>query len=268
MGTASLPMYDLPEVAAATDAWWRAIAAALERQGVEDAPRRLARGVDTVRLWRAPDLLFSQTCGYPLTHAFKDRLRVIVTPTYDAPGCEGARYCSLIVVRRDDPARELEDLRGRTAAVTHRTSHSGYSALRAAVAHLARRGRFFGQVVESGAHAASLSLLAAGEVDVCAADCVAYALLERHRPASLERLRVLARSPSAPGLPYVTRGDADEALRARLRGAVFAALEDPGLAATREALLIAGAEVLCESEYQRIVELEQRAEALGYAQVA
>ena len=268
MGIANLVMYDLPEVAAANDAMWSGMARALAREGLDATPRALTRGVDLDQLWRGSELLFSQTCGYPLMNAFKGEMKVIATPVYDAPGCEGSDYCSHIIVRADDPARDLSDLRGRTAAITHTASQSGYSALRATVAHLADRGRFFGKVVESGGHPNSLALVAAGEVDVCATDSVTHALLARHRPEALDGLRVLARSPAAPGLPYVTRAEADDDRLARLRGALFAALEDPGLASAREALLITGAEVLPENAYQRIVDLEQRAEELGYAKVA
>ena len=200
MGIANLAMYDLPEVAAANDALWSGMARALAREGLDGAPGALTRGVDLDRLWRSPELLFSQTCGYPLTHAYKDAFRLVATPIYDAPGCDGTDYVSLIVVRVEDPARELSDLRGRAAAVTHTASQSGYSALRATVAHLAHQGRFFGKVVESGGHPNSLALVAAGEVDVCATDCVTHALLARHRPEALDGLRVLAHSP-APACP-------------------------------------------------------------------
>jgi len=198
----------------------------------------------------------------------KGALKVVATPVYDAPGCAGPDYCSQIVVRADDPARDLAELRGRSAAITHSASQSGYSALRATVAHLADQGRFFGKVVESGGHPNSLALVAAGEADVCATDSVTHALLARHRPEALEGLRVLTRSPAAPGLPYVTRAGADDDRMARLRRALFAALDDPGLASARAALLIAGAEIWPETAYQRIVDLERRAEELGYAQVA
>ena len=268
MAIANLAMYDLPEVAAANDALWSGMARALAREGLDGAPGALTRGVDLDRLWRSPELLFSQTCGYPLTHAYKDAFRLVATPIYDAPGCDGTDYVSLIVVRVEDPARELSDLRGRAAAVTHTASQSGYSALRATVAHLAHQGRFFGKVVESGGHPNSLALVAAGEVDVCATDCVTHALFARHRPEALVGLRVLARSPAAPGLPYVTRAAADDELVARLRAALFAALDDPDLAAAREALLLAGAEVLPISAYQPILAMEAQARALGYAEVA
>ena len=268
MSIANLAMYDLPEVAAANDALWSGMARALAREGLDGAPRALTRGVDLDQLWRGSELLFSQTCGYPLTHAYKDALRLVATPVYDAPGCNGTDYVSLIVVREADPVRQLSELRGRTAAITHTASQSGYSALRATVAHLAHQGRFFGKVVESGSHLNSLALVAAGEVDVCATDCVTHALLARHRPEALDGLRVLARSPAAPGLPYVTRARADDELVARLRAALFAALEDPDLAAARAALLLVGAEVLPISAYQPILAMAAQARALGYAEVA
>ena len=261
-------MYDLPEVAAATDAIWSGLARALAREGVPDVPDRLTRGPDSQASWLAPDLLFSQTCGYPLTHALHGRVRVVATPTYDCAGCDGPAYSSAIVVRADDPARGLEDLRGRNAAINAPVSQSGYSALRAAVAPLARDGRFFGRVVQSGEHAASLALVRGGEADVCAVDCVTHALLARHRSAAVDGLRVLATSPMAPGLPYVTRATAADDLLARLRAALFAALDDPELAAAREAVFLTGAEVLPDTAYDRILELERDAESRGYPQLA
>ncbi len=268
MSIANLAMYDLPEVAEANDAFWAGMSRALSREGLDDVPAALTRGVDLDRLWRGPELLFSQTCGYPLLHAYKDALRMVAIPVYDAAGCQGPDYVSMIVVREEDPVRGLADLRGRTAAVNSATSQSGYSALRASVAHLAHQGRFFGKVVQSGGHLNSLALVAAGEADVCATDCVTHALLARHRPGALAGLRVLARSPAAPGLPYVTRAAAGDDLVARLRAALFVTLEDPGLASAREALLLTGAEVLPLSVYRPILEMEARAEALGYAEVA
>jgi len=268
MSLASLGMYDLPEIAAATDAWWAGLARALRREGVADVPARLTRDRTAHAMWRAPDLLLSQTCGYPLTHEFAGRLRVVATPCYDCAGCAGPDYRSLIVVRAEDVARTLADLRGRVAAANAADSQSGYSALRAEVAPLAKSGRFFSTVTMSGGHAASLALVAGGQADVCAVDCVTHALLTRHRPAAVAGLRVLGRTVAAPGLPYVTRANAGDELVERLRAAVFAALADPELAAAREALLIAGAETLPETGYQRIVEIEHAARAHGYAQLA
>ena len=268
MSIASLTMYDLPDVTAATDAWWAGLARAMRREGIEDVPDGLRRDDDVKPTWRAPDLLFSQTCGYPLMHEFAGQLRVVATPHFDCPGCEGPRYCSLVIVRADDTASALDDLRGRVATANGPDSQSGYSALRGTIAPLARSGRFFSEVVISGGHANSLALVAEGKADVCAVDCVTHALLSRHRPGAVANLRVLGPSVDAPGLPYVTRASASDDLLQRLRAALFAALDDPGLAAVRETLLIAGAEVLPEGAYDRIIEIENDSKALGYARLA
>ncbi len=268
MTTVSLPMYDLPEAERATDAWWSGLARAMSREGLPEVPDRLTRGRSFAELWRDPDLLFSQTCGYPLTHAYKDDLRLVATPVFAAPGCQGASYCSLVVVRDDDPAQTPTDLKGRVAAFNSSDSQSGYSALRAVMAPYSEDGKVFARTIQSGSHAESLAIVARGDADVCTVDCVTHALLARYRPASVNGLRVLAESPGAPGLPYVTRAGLDDDRLARLRAALFAALDDSGLAEARAALLIAGAEIMPETAYDRILEIERTAADLGYSKLA
>lgn len=262
---ASLPMYDLPEVRAATDAWWRGLARAFGRAGVHGAPDHLTRGAGARRLWRARDLLFSQTCGYPLTHALAGRVRVVATPSYAAPECDGVDYRSLLFVRADDPAADLAALRGRVAAINGTDSHSGCNILRAMVAPLTQGARFFDSVVVSGSHAASLGLVRRGKADLCAVDCVTHALLARHRPAAVAGLRQLARSPTAPGLPYVTAAATEADELARLRDGLEEALAHPHLAEARRTLLISGVRVLPERAYQSIVAFERAAERAGCA---
>ena len=268
MSIASLPMYDLPEVARATNAWWAGLARAFAGEGLDDVPDRLTRAETSAATWRAPDLLLSQTCGYPLTHEYKDDLRLVATPAYGVRGCKGPAYCSLIMVRDNDPVAELAGLRGRIAASNSRESQSGCSALRAAIAPLSDGTAFFAEVVMSGGHAQSLDLVARGEADVCAVDCVTHALLARYRPEAVHGLRCLAESPAAPGLPYVTRVGLDEDSLARLRAGLRAALDDPALAEPRAALFIEGAEVLPSDAYGRILELERMARDLGYPELA
>jgi len=268
MAVASLPMYDLPEVRAATDGWWQGLAQAFRREGIEDVPTRLDRASDYRESWHRPDLMFSQTCGYPLTHALAGRLEVLATPCYAADGCKGPSYCSFIIVGEGLPAATIADLRGARAAINARDSQSGYSALRSAIAPHARKGRFFSSVTESGSHIASLELVASGSVDVAAIDCVTHAMLARYRPAVLRGTRVLMRTVSAPGLPYVTRSGAGADLTDRLRTAVQRAFADPQLLAVRDALLLTGAPVLPPSAYDRITELESAAIAAGYPEIA
>ena len=270
MAVASLPMYDLPELREATDAWWRGLARAFAAEGLEAVPEALERGPSpdgTPGHWRDPDLLFGQTCGYPLTHGLDATLQLVATPRYAAEGCEGADYCSLFVVRRDENAAELGALAGRRAAFNARDSQSGYNCLRAAVARLAGGRPFFSELVETGGHAASLAAVAEERADLAAVDCVTFALLARHAPRRVAGLRVLARSEPAPALPYVTAARRPPEELERLLGGLRRACADPALAEVREALLIRGVERLPRAAYDRIDAMERAAGELDYPEL-
>jgi ABC-type phosphate/phosphonate transport system substrate-binding protein len=259
-------MYDWPEVRLATDALWAAIAAAVRTRGL-DAPEALDRTRPPEDQWRDPDLLFSQTCGYPYATALRGTVRLVATPVYVAEGCEGPAYRSAIVTRAGDPARGLADLRGRTVAYNAPNSQSGYSALRAAVAPLASGKPFFSSVLETGGHLNSMQAVAEGDADCAAIDCVCWSMAEHYRVDLASRLKVIAWSDPAPALPFVTSAlrsdDEVEILRASLQD-VFA---DRGTAATRRALLIAGAEVLEDAAYDAILTMERDTLSAGYPEL-
>jgi ABC-type phosphate/phosphonate transport system substrate-binding protein len=264
---ASLPMYDPPELHRGVDAWWRGIADAFRAEGVDDVPDQLDRAVPVEELWRAPDLLFAQACGYPLLGAWAGHLQYLVTPRYAAPGCEGTNYCSWIVVPANSPAKSIEDLRGARCSINGRISHSGYNALRALVAPLARDGAFFGSVRVSGGHAASLAEVARGDADVASIDCVTYALLSRCRPHVVGATRIIGRTPPAPGLPYVTGIDRSPELRERLCEGLRHAFADAALANVRAELLIDGFDVLPVEQYRCMIDMEHDARRRRYVEL-
>src|SRR5689334_15826049 len=153
---ASLGMYDLPELTAVTDAWWHGLSRHFSAQGFRDLPTSLNRAGDPVDRLKADGLIFAQTCGFPLTHRLKDHVQLLATPRYAVPGCAGATYVSWIVVRRDDPAKTVADLRGKRVAYNDDGSQSGYNTLRGLIAPLAVGGKFFAAAIESGAHRSSM----------------------------------------------------------------------------------------------------------------
>ena len=266
MAIASLGMYALPAIADAIESWWAGLARAFRAAGLESVPERLSAG-DVQDHWRDPALLLSQTCGYPLTHAFAPHLRVVATPAYDAPGCAASRYRSAFVVREDEPAASLAQMAGRRAAANSRDSQSGYSALRHAVGPLAGGRPFFSTVLESGSHGGSMQAVAEGRADLASIDCVTLALHQRHLPALADALRILDFSEAAPGLPYVTAAGRSDEEVARLREGLREAGADPDLAEARQALMITGFEVLPDGAYGKIVEMEKAAQALGYPEL-
>jgi len=264
----ALQMYDLPELKWATDALGQRLLENLRRAGFPEVPGELDRLGDYKEQWTDPGLLLAQTCGFPLVTLLQGKVRYLATPCYAAAFCSGPCYCSLVIVRRDDPATRLADLRGRRAAINRPYSQSGYNGLRHAIAPLARDGRFFGEVVETGGHGASLAAVVEGRADAAAIDAVTFALLARHRPDAIGPVKVIGRTASAPGLPFITRGDASDEDVRRLRQALRDSFADPALSEARQALLIAGLEVLDDGAYAVLTAMEREAAANGYAAVA
>lgn len=243
---AALPMYDWPEIAGATDAFWTTWRDRLRARGV-DAPERLTRDQEAWSIWRAPDLLVAQTCGWPYVSALRKTVRLVATPCYDVPGCEGPRYASWLIVRRDDPAETVEALSGRVAAVNDRQSQSGWRAIGMA-------GVAPGAVRETGAHRASALAVADGQADFAAIDCVSWAHFETVEQAAATRLRHVAATPSAPALPFVTRGDAPDALVATLRETLTDTLHENAGADWRRTLRLSGVESLSDADYAPLLE--------------
>jgi ABC-type phosphate/phosphonate transport system substrate-binding protein len=260
---AALPMYDPPELQAANDALWAAIAARLESDGL-DTPQRLTRGLPLEGVWSDPGLLLAQTCGYPLMTTLRDRVCVVATPRYGAPGCDGPFHRSAVVVRQNDLAASLADLRGRRYALNDLASNTGMNLMRSLIAPLAGGEAFFGAVTVTGAHAASAEAVAVGEADVAAIDCVTFALLQRLRPAVTRPLRVLAWTASSPGLPLITAVATSAGARAAVSRALADTVRDPSLRETREELLLEGFEFLAASCYDAVLDLERSAVAHGY----
>ncbi|MFO1170358.1 MAG: PhnD/SsuA/transferrin family substrate-binding protein [Hyphomicrobiaceae bacterium] len=263
---ASLPMYDWPEVHAAMDRLWAGVAARCRTAGVT-VPDALERRADYQGVWTAPGLVLSQTCGYPYVKSLRGKVALVGAPVYDAEGCSGPTYRSMMIVRRDDAVGAVPGLRGRRAVINGRDSQSGYSALRAIVAPYAGGGRMFSDVSVSGSHRASLRAVAEGRADVATIDAVCWAMAERHEPAAFAGLRVLALSPVAPSLPFVTARTRSAEQRAMLRDALREAIAAQA-AYLRKELLLTGVEPIEDAAYDRIVEIEAESIALGYPEVA
>ncbi len=261
-------MYDLPELQAANDALWAAVAERLVAQGVEGVPDRLTRDVPLEAVWTDPGLLLGQTCGYPLVASLGERVRVVATPRYTAPGCDGALYRSALIVRASDPAIDLADLRGRRAAINDLASNSGMNLLRAEVAPLANGAPFFAAVAITGGHVASVAAVADGQVDLAAIDCITWAHLQRLRPDTTKALRVIAWTKATPGLPLIAAATIDATLLAALRQVLAEVAVDPALVTVRSTLMLDGFATLPEGAYDAILALERDAIAQGYPTLA
>jgi ABC-type phosphate/phosphonate transport system substrate-binding protein len=269
MRLASLVMYaSPPPLAEATATLWDFLSEALKRAGLDEVPAKLDDAVDYHQAWTRPDLLLAQTCGFPYVKHLRGKVKLVATPVYGHPGCDGPLMRSFIVVAKDSAAQSLEDLRGTRAAINQPDSNSGSNLFRASIAPLSRGGRFFSSVIETGGHRNSIAAITAGKADVAAIDCITYGNVLRFDPESLTGVRILAETVNGPGLPFITRADASDAEVALLRQALQQAIAEPSLATVRDALCLKGFAVLSDADYEPLAELERQAQRLGYPVIA
>jgi len=265
MRLASLAMYASPlPLAEATAALWGFLSDALKRAGLKDVPGTLDEAVRYNEAWTHPGLLLAQACGFPYVKHLRGSVRLVATPVYGHPGCDGPSKCSFIVVGRDSSARSLEELRGARAAINEPDSNSGVNLFRAAVAPLARDGRFFSSVIETGGHRNSIAAITAGRAEVAAIDCVTYGNVRRFDPSSLAGVRILTETVKGPGLPLITRADASDGEVSLLRQVLRQAIAEPSLGPVRDVLALKDFAVLSDADYKPLADLERQAQRLEY----
>jgi ABC-type phosphate/phosphonate transport system substrate-binding protein len=265
---ASLPMYNLPEMAAVNTAFWRALAEELRQEGIGNAPDELLTECPPVPDAIRPGTLFTQTCGYPLQTIYQGQYQLLGVPTYDAPGCGEGTHRAFIVVRADSPVERLEDLRGGTFALNSRHSNSGMNLPRVMIARIAAGPRFFSRVIETGSHTASIYLVASGGADAASIDCLTYAFLSDYRPEALVGLRRLAETPESPAIPFVTAADTSPDYVAALQRALSRVVEAPERRPLLNRLRLRHVSVPDPTAYARLLDYEREACALGYGELA
>ncbi|HTI03630.1 MAG TPA: PhnD/SsuA/transferrin family substrate-binding protein [Acidisoma sp.] len=271
--SASLPMYALPEMAAANAALWDALREGLgEEQRAAVLPETLRPAGLALPAAIDRGTLFTQMCGYPLKTLYAGQYQMLGTPLYDLPGCrlrpDGVpTHCSFLVVRAEAPFWTLEQLRGARFAINGRDSNSGMNLPRRLFAPWAQEGRFFADVLVSGSHAASMEMVGSGAADAAAIDCVTFGFATRFRPALTERLRVLAETPASPGIPFVTSVATSPATARRLTALLTGPFPPLALQAALEGLAIHRVAPPHPAAYDAVLAYEAEAAAMGYPEL-
>jgi ABC-type phosphate/phosphonate transport system substrate-binding protein len=267
MRTASLPMYALPEMASANAALWTALERRLRAKGIDTADVGFDDGRRPVPDGIEPGIFFTQICGYPLFKHYRDQGVMLATPQYAVPGCVGSTHRAFFMVRADDPAERLDDLRGRTFGCNSLLSNSGMNLPRLSLARIAGGKPFFSSVVMTGGHVASLERLGERRIDVCSIDNVTWGFLKKFRPIAAKQYRVLEETVSSPSLPFVTSVDTTEADAIAIAEALHELMEDPESADLRGMLELNGLSVPDFAAYEQLGEYEREAADLGFPQI-
>jgi ABC-type phosphate/phosphonate transport system substrate-binding protein len=268
MRRASLPMYNLPEMAAANTRFWDALRDRLAAKGVAVDDIVYDKSRAPVPDGIEPDIFFSQICGYPLYKVFRAKGRVLATPRYGVPGCAGPSHCAFFIVRAAEPAADVLAMKGRVFGCNSLLSNSGMNLPRLTLARLGARAPFFAKVVMTGGHIQSLDRLQAEDIDLCSIDCVTWAFFEAHRPAAAARYRVLGETVASPSLPFITSSATPDDVATTLSDTLRAFCADPATAALRAELRLEGVEDIGAAPYEELAAYEREAARLGYPEIA
>lgn len=217
---ASLGMYDRAECQPANDRLWALIRDELRAAGLP-APDALTRGGGAYwDAWQAPDLILSQTCGFPYRARLHGHVALIGTPDYGVEGCAPGHYRSVFVVRKDNPGTALADFNGARLAFNEGLSQSGWAAPQN---HAAAHGLTLKPYLQTGGHLASARSVAEGKAEIAALDAVTWAMIARWEAFAAD-LKVVDETDPTPGLPYIAALGSDTALMFRAISAAIAAL--------------------------------------------
>jgi len=130
-------------------------------------------------------------------------------------------YLSDVVVRRDSALDAFADLRGASWAYNEPGSHSGYNVVRHPLSQLGFSRGYFGRVVESGSHQASLAMIANGTIDASAIDSTVLEEELRRFPDLESEIRTVATLGPSPMPPWVLHKSVPAALRAAVTRALL-----------------------------------------------
>ena len=260
----ALPMYFPPP--GAVQSFWTALAERLRldaRCAGLDIPQSLQAAEDVHAQWLESDLLLSQACGYPLMTLLKDKVQLVGTLAYDAPGVEGIYCRSQLICRASDARQTLPDFAGSTLAYNDRISQSGYNALRALVAQTTAQSPFFARSIHTGAHYRSIEAVRTGQADLASIDPVSWAHWQRSNPQHDTELRVFGQTASYTGLPLITSLQTPPAVVEALRSGLQALASEPAATGVRAPLLITGFVHTSWADYQICLDWQAEAFAAG-----
>ncbi|MDB4971621.1 MAG: ABC-type phosphate/phosphonate transport system, periplasmic component [Myxococcales bacterium] len=137
-----------------------------------------------------------------------------------------AVYFSDVVVRRDSRFKSFADLRGASWAYNEPRSHSGHNVVCHYLSGIGETSRYFGDIIESGAHQTSLEMIVGGRVDASAIDSTVLEAELRLYPALDSEIRIVATLGPSPMPPWVLHKSVPLELRVALRRVLLEMHED------------------------------------------
>jgi ABC-type phosphate/phosphonate transport system substrate-binding protein len=242
MTIASLAMYPFLPLRSAQTRLWDGV-----RSRLSFAAPELNWEIDPQEASGREDLLFGQTCGWPLVTELDTKVHVVGTFDVDVDGAADGTYCSVLVTGTGESLSDVLHRPDLVVAANSSDSLSGWISLRSAAA---AQGVHLDAVTWTGTHALSVEALRQGANHLASIDAVSWEFLDH------TGLSVVGRGPRIPCLPLVTARSSG-AVIGELRSALFDAVHDPQLADACATLRIRDFLERDLADYGQIVELAE-----------
>jgi phosphonate transport system substrate-binding protein len=182
------------------------------------------------RLFDAGDIQICWICGLPYVwkkDSFPHQYELLAAPVMKANRYQNSPiYFSDVIVPHESPYQKLDDLKGKTWAYNEPRSHSGYNVVRYSLAMRGKTGQFFGKVIETGSHQASLNMILQHEVDGAAIDSTVLELALKNDPYIQAKIKIIDSFGPSPIPPWIVSTQIPIEVRKKLQTLLFCMDQD------------------------------------------
>ncbi len=195
-------------------------------------------------------------CGLLYVHMARHPdcpIEVIAAPVIQGQRYQGRPiYFSDVVVHRDSSYTTFEDLQGCTWAYNERASHSGYNIVQYSLLQQGRTPAYFGSMLKTGGHIASLQVVLERKADATAIDShVLDVLLTRNKDIATQ-VRVIAMLGPSAIPPLVITKNINKHRKQRIKDVLYSMHQDIEAARMLGCGLIARLAPIGDKEYDGI----------------
>ena len=166
-------------------------------------------------------------------------------------------YYSYTIVPTESPAQTFADLRGATFAFTDPISNTGTLVPTYLLGQMGETpDTFFGEYIYTYSHDRSIEAVADGLVDGAAVDSLIYDYMRATNDPAIDGTRILETSEPYGIPPVVVNPDIDPELKRELRSILLEMHADPAGRAILAAIKIDRFEVISDSQYDSVREMQ------------
>ncbi len=205
-------------------------------------------------------------CGLLYVHA-TDRppcpVELLAAPIPQGERYQGKPiYFSDVIVRRESSYGSFDDLEGCLWAYNERASHSGYNLVYYSLLERGKSPHYFGQMLKTGSHRASLQAVLDGRADATALDSHMLDVFLLHHQEIAAQIRVVAMLGPSTIPPVVAAKRLSNALKSKIQETICTMHRDSlGAACLREGLIDRFVPI-ADEQYQDLREMFTRVQEI------